>query len=112
MAEFKTLKRDSAGDELAKIAAGVPKGFSGTVSTKKEVLTTLISDKHRELTKLEIEEEYFRHAKEAGTKIVTGNPSTEARDAQMGQLLQIAVAKVRETKNYLGWLCEQWEVLQ
>jgi hypothetical protein len=43
---------------------------------------------------------------------VTGNPGAEARDAQMGKLLQIAVAKVRETKDYLGWLCEQYEALQ
>ncbi len=65
MAKFETRSRESTGDELANIVAGVPKGFSGTVPTKKEVLIALIQDKHRELTKLEIEEDYFRHAKEA-----------------------------------------------
>ena len=80
--------------------------------TQKEDLTNLIHETHRELTKLEIEEGYFRHVVNSGAKIVTGNDTGTARKEQMGKLLQIAVAKVREKKDYLGWLCEQWEGLR
>jgi hypothetical protein len=111
MADIKTDEGAGDAKELANIVAGVPKGFPDAVPTLKEVLTALIVSTHSDLTKLEIEEKYFRHAKGAGVKLFGKDAGTEAREAQMGKLLEIAVAKVREKKGYLGWLCEQWESL-
>ena len=71
----------------------------------------MIAATHKELTRLEIEEDYFRHAKGSGVKLAGAQSETKLREEQMGKLLQIAVAKSKEKRDYLRWLCEQWEDL-
>ena len=111
MADIEKKSANSGAHELANITSGVPKDFPISVSTRKEIIEEMITSTHKELTRLEIEEEYFRHAKGSGIKLAGVESERKIREEQMGKLLQIAVAKSREKRDYLRWLCEQWESL-
>ena len=111
MANFEHLKRDSgekkledavagvpAADEIAKITEGLPQGFILPIKSRKETLADMIQKNSDELTRLEIEELYFRRLQLKGGKTAE----------KAGQLLQLAVAKSREKKDFVEYLCGEY----